>query len=149
MLFLYCVAVRLFGGYNDKYLSINSTDCYRGIAAVFIVMHHLSQVIGVTGSLKIMGYIGFIMVGVFFFLSGYGLKYGLDHKNNYLSGFLTKKIGCILIPLAFVNIPCFVARILFNQDIDVVQTVLSFVGGPYLTGLWFVTAILLMYLFFM
>lgn len=111
-------------------------------------MHHLAQSIGIGGPLKIMGYVGFILVAVFFFLSGYGLKYGLDHKEKYLDGFLRKKLSPILVPFEIVNVFCLLFLVLTKKPIDWTQTLLSFFGWDYLTGLWFITAILIMYILF-
>ena len=113
-----------------------------------IVLHHLSQAINATGPIKIMGYIGFILVGLFFFLSGYGLKYGLDHKENYLDGFLKKKVLAILVPFELINIACLLFRTITGMEIDVIQTLLSFAGWDYLSDLWFITSILILYVLF-
>ena len=124
------------------------TDSLKGIAAVLIVFHHLSQQIAITGPLKIMGYIGIITVALFFFLSGYGLMFGLKHKENYLKGFLKRKIVPILIPYELVNFCCLLWKLMTGQKIDFIQSIFSFLGWYYLSGLWFVTAILIFYIFF-
>lgn len=115
---------------------------------MLIVLHHLSQRIDVVGPMKIMGYIGIITVALFFFLSGYGLRFGFEHKDNYLEGFLKRKIVPILIPYALVNVCCLFYRLIFDQEISCFQSIISFLGWEYLTGLWFVTAILIFYLIF-
>ena len=49
------------GGYNDNYLSPEITKSEKGIAAILIVLHHLSQRVKVSGPFLIMGYIGFVL----------------------------------------------------------------------------------------
>ena len=91
------------GGYNDNYLSPLTTKYEKGISAIMIVMHHLSQNISIHGILVVMQYIGFILVAIFFFISGYGLMYGFNNKHNYLHGFFKRRIVTILVPYWIVN----------------------------------------------
>lgn len=42
--------------------------------------------------------IGFICVSIFFFISGWGTMYGYLKKEDYLNGFVSRKITKILIP---------------------------------------------------
>lgn len=74
-------------GYSKEYLSLMTTKQLKGIVAYAIIIHHLSQKMQVPGLLSIIGYIGFICVAVFFFISGYGLECALKNKENYLKHF--------------------------------------------------------------
>lgn len=135
-------------GYHEEYLSPNITTAERGIAAFFIVMHHLSQVIPVRGPVILMRYIGFIMVAFFFFLSGYGLMFGFLNKQDYLRNFLRKRVLTILIPYWFVDIGLIIIQIMRGHTYSVSDYILSFMGIETITHTWFVTAIIILYLIF-
>lgn len=136
------------GGYNDEYLSPDTTKKEKGIAAILIVLHHLSQRVKVSGPFVILGYIGFILVAVFFFISGYGLSYGVQYKHNYLKGFLRKRLLPVLVPYWIVNTVDIVFYLSEGTVFTPMQYVLSFIGIDVITGTWFVTAILIMYIIF-
>ena len=66
---------------EEKILDKNSTTFARGIVILFIVFHHIVQHTNITNSmLNYLSLIGYLCVGVFLFLSGYG-NY-LSYKNN-------------------------------------------------------------------
>ena len=96
----------------------------------------------------ILGYIGFVLVAVFFFISGYGLSYGMRNKQNYLEGFFRKRLLPVLVPYWIVNtiniIFCFGKGTIFTP----MQYVLSYIWADIITGTWFVTAILVLYFIF-
>lgn len=137
------------GGYNDDYLSLEITKSEKGISAILILIHHLSQRVELSGPFLILRYIGFILVAVFFFISGYGLSYGMRNKQNYLDDFFRKRLLPVLIPYWIVNtidiIFCFGKGIIFTP----MQYVLSYIGADIITGTWFVTAILVLYFIFL
>ena len=136
------------GGYNDNYLSPEITKSEKGIAAILILLHHLSQRVKVSGPFLIMGYIGFILVAVFFFISGYGLSYGMRNKQNYLEGFFRKRLLPVLIPYWIVNTIDIIFYLSTGMIFTPMQYVLSYIGADIITGTWFVTAILVLYLIF-
>ncbi len=73
----------------------------RGILALLIVLHHffVSMPSGWPPS-DFFVYLGAMVVGMFFFISGYGLTISyLNKGKNYLSGFWNKRVKKIIIPL--------------------------------------------------
>ena len=96
----------------------------------------------------ILGYIGFILVAVFFFISGYGLSYGVQYKHDYLKGFLKKRLLPVLVPYWIVNTVDIVFYLSEGTVFTPMQYVLSIIGIDVITGTWFVTAILIMYIIF-
>lgn len=113
-----------------------------------IVLHHLSQRVKVSGPFVIMGYIGFILVAVFFFISGYGLSYGMRNKQNYLEGFFRKRLFPVLIPYWIVNTINIIFYLCKGKVFTPIQYVLSYIGFDIITGTWFVTSILVLYFIF-
>lgn len=142
------VNCRIVGGYNDEYLSPDTTKKEKGIAAILIVLHHLSQRVKVSGPFVILGYIGFILVAIFFFISGYGLSYGVQYKRDYLKGFFKRRLLPVLVPYWIVNTVDIVFYLIKGTFFTPMQYVLSFIGIDVITGTWFVTAILIMYIIF-
>lgn len=135
-------------GFDEDFLAPRITKYEKGIAAILIVIHHLSQKIEVFGPFVIIRYIGFILVAIFFFISGYGLTYGVQNKPDYLNSFLRKRILPILIPYWIVNSINIIFYLLKGVVFTPLQYVLSYLGFDFITGVWFVTVILLMYIFF-
>lgn len=78
-------------GYYDDYLSIEKTKKVKGIAAILILLHHLAQRVAIPKPFAFIRYVGFILVAVFFFFSGYGLSFGLRYKSDYLKHFWKKE----------------------------------------------------------
>lgn len=133
---------------DEDFLSPGVTKYEKGIVAILIVLHHLSQKIEVFGPFVLMRYIGFILVAVFFFISGYGLTYGVQNKPGYLNGFFRKRVLPVLIPYWIVNSVNIVFYLLKGTVFTPLQYTLSYLGFDFITGAWFVTTILLMYIFF-
>ncbi len=76
----------------------------RGILAVEIVLGHTYGHLENNSLLYFNNRIGVWVVGIFFFLSGYGLNYSFHRKKDYLEGFLVKRVGRILFPFVIVCI---------------------------------------------
>lgn len=87
--------------YYNKILIQQQSTVLRGICAVEIMFGHIGIA---TGSLLLYPNrkAGILFVGIFFMLSGYGLSYGVSHKETYLDHFLLKKMLKILIPAVII-----------------------------------------------
>lgn len=69
----------------------------RGICSIEIMMGHL----GIATNSAVLfpnRKAGILFVGIFFALSGYGLMYSLQYKDNYLNRFLLNRLPKLLIP---------------------------------------------------
>lgn len=88
-------------------LSLSATRPVRGFLAVCIVLHHLSGYFPTFSFLKIFTHVGYIVVAVFFFLSGYGVYYGYTHKENYLKVFWPGRIRSVMLPFWIADILAF------------------------------------------
>lgn len=83
---------------EEKYLSKESTTNLRGLLAVGIVLHHASGYYTELSFISSFRYVGYLIVALFFFLSGYGLQYGFENKKRYMRSFLRNRLCVILIP---------------------------------------------------
>ena len=95
-----------------------------------------------------LGYIGFIVVATFFFFSGYGLMYNLEHKKDYLKTFFPKRFLSIFVPFWIVPAICIVVYAILGQPFTWWECLLGFLGARTVTGCWFVTTILIFYVLF-
>lgn len=85
--------------WQDEPLSLEVSKAIQGFCAVAIIIHHLAQdLMAKADVLQGFSEFGVLFVGVFFFFSGYGLYTSLKTKENYLKGFLRKRLTTILIP---------------------------------------------------
>lgn len=133
---------------NALYLSKQSTQCYKGIAAILIFLHHISQQIDLPNVCIPFKFIGFIMVGVFFFLSGYSLMINYLGKKKYLEGFLRKRMLGIYIPYWMVAIILYVIQIMTRVPHTGFHLFNVLIGDASYTNLWFTTSIIIVYVMF-
>lgn len=107
------IALILFGGeyagrgkFFDRPFEKESLLPLRGIAAAGVLLHHLAQEDAfedITRELCFFRKIGFLLVAVFLFSSGYGLMKSLSRKPGYLESFTRKRFPEILVPF-YVNV---------------------------------------------
>lgn len=119
------------------------TNSYKGVFAILIMLHHVAlTVTNLPVALWGMKYIGFSIVGYFFFVSGYGVIYSFHKKENYLDSFIKKRMPRILIPYVLIEV-VWLIYYLESGIFTLRQYVYEFFLGN-----WFVTVIILFYLSF-
>ena len=120
----------------------------RGILAIWIVFGHCSDYMTVPpGILFWVKRFNLVCVGIFFFLSGFGLEHSLQTKKGYLRFFLLRKCGGLflmatvqyLVSDAFAHIMHWFLR--YEDLADFLQRFVSSVN-------WFVWELMLFYLLF-
>lgn len=89
---------------NEVILTKKETIYVKAICSILIVLHHLSQRIGI--NIITLPYIevGKYSVAMFLFISGYGLMKSLKNNNKYLSNFIVNRVFTIYMPFVIVNI---------------------------------------------
>ena len=131
------------GGRLDR----TTTNCCKGIAAIIIMLHHISfRVSNLPVYVKPIWYIAFPIVGFFFFMSGYGLTCGLLQKKNYLQGFLSKRLLNIIAPYVIVAITWIGLEIIWGQT--PVRAIAEAFTIRYIQPLWFIWVIIAVYIVF-
>lgn len=65
---------------NDNFMSLESTKAIKGIIAILIIIHHITLIGIPVTPLRGMKYIGYLLVGIFFLYSGYGLMKSVKTK---------------------------------------------------------------------
>lgn len=123
----------------------------RGILALLIVAHHLSQHVSYLNLRFIRNFVlwGSIVVGVFFFITGYGLMVSYERKGTaYLKGFLSHRL-CKLLPAFMLATFMWLLAMYVFKGISPFATIQEMVyGDTPLPNSWFVYTIVLFYLFF-
>lgn len=92
ILFLVFVLSTFVKQTNDDAFSLRSMNVMKGIAIVGVFVGHTSKEFLGFALYKLFCYIGLFSVSIFFFVSGYGLMYGMLNKKAYHKGFLKKRI---------------------------------------------------------
>lgn len=126
------------GSWNEDHWSAEECKAVRGIAAIGIILHHLAQKTAASWvpseylmhGLDPFVNLGYILVGIFFFCSGYGLYMSMSSKPDYLKGF----IGRHFRPVIF----CYL----------IANSVFYLVGEELSGYNWYIYAILYLYLAF-
>lgn len=98
--------------FHQDSTSLDVTKSLRGFAAIGVILHHISQQDvfqrangwGKPGVLNFFVNAGFFFVAIFFFCSGYGLIKSLNTKENYLKGFLKKRVVKTIVIPFYINV---------------------------------------------
>lgn len=124
--------------WNEDYLSKTQTKIIKGFCAVGIVLHHLAQKTAapwleskyIIHGLDFFVNIGYLFVGAFLFISGFGLYKSLKANENYFENYFSRRI-----------LPIIIAYLTTNLVYYFYDTISS-------TYNWYVVAILVCYILF-
>lgn len=153
MLFWGC-SFRRKDEYYEEAWSLTQSNALRAVAALMIILHHMVQSITRYGDVKKGPIIewnsfGILFTSVFFFFSGFGLYKSYKTKENYLEGFLTKRLPKIILPFLVTNIIYIVT--LYSEDrISEVRHMFTSILGFTLinTNAWFIVVLIILYVAF-
>lgn len=95
---------RLHTSLAEQPLERSSTSALKGILAIVVVLHHLSQRIWAGNLFQRFSGIGYIAVAVFLFLTGYGLQKQALARPDYLKGYFARRILPVLLPYALMTV---------------------------------------------
>jgi peptidoglycan/LPS O-acetylase OafA/YrhL len=134
---------------NEKYLSIDNSKSFRGILALAVLLHHLSQNIGEGILFQPFSRIGNLIVAGFFFLSGYGLQKSCISKSGYKKNFLLRRLPSVLLPYIIVTgiywLMYAVGGSIYSFK-DIVGAIIN--GKPIVLYSWYIISILVFYIVF-
>lgn len=137
--------------FNEDYFSFETTTCLKGILAFCVIFHHISQksIFHATGTISIFEHIGFVFVGIFFFCSGYGLYKSFKTKENYLDGFLKKRVLPIVISYYIMVALYAVYYLITKPGFSASEWICKLTGLTMINSqAWFVYVIVIMYVAF-
>ena len=145
------------GKWNEEFMTLSQTKMIQGFLAICILFHHAAQKtcaswlhpLFVVHGLDFFVEIGHFFVAVFLFCSGYGLYKSVRSKENYLQGFVKKRVLPIIVAFYVTAIIFTIVRALMGQKMDLPQ-VLRYLSGVQLSNpnAWYVVAIPIFYLGF-
>lgn len=135
---------------SRDYLNPASTNGLKGILAIGIILHHLSQEVTTGDVFTNFAYMGSYIVSIFFFLSGYGLYVQNSKSKTYLDNFFRKRLLKILVPFISIWMIYLIYRIGMNKEsINFDYFIKLFtVGKTVIYNGWFIDVIILIYIFF-
>lgn len=138
LLFLYKVEF----GINDEFMSKEYTTAIRGFCALTIMFLHIRKTDFVL--FEVFNYLGNPIVGIFFFLSGYGMltrikQVGID---KYMNNFIAKRCAPLLVEYVFVWILYFVCMFLVSGNLEFLK---ESIITPHS---WFIVMIEVLYIVF-
>ncbi len=134
-----------------------STKEFRGFLAVFIMFHQTVVILryaGIdTGALEFFYYYGILAVAFFFFCSGFGLIKRRMTDENYIKGFMRRRIFTVLVPFFICNYIYLTEALLSNIRIGAhfgFGAVICSFFGIFLVNnqMWFAVEIMLLYIAF-
>lgn len=136
---------------ETKYMSIEYTNCMRGIFAILVVIHHLYQYSGLlrgTYISVILQLFGVLSVAMFFFFSGYGLMFSSD-KKNYVEHFFSKRFIPLYCFYVFLIILYTLWAIVLENRFSLKLFLKSFLfGGTEVTNGWYLQTTFIAYLIY-
>ncbi|MDO4188586.1 MAG: acyltransferase [Lachnospiraceae bacterium] len=144
--------------FNNEWSSIGQSKAILGFISICIVCHHTAQQTSVVwlesgnivNGLNFFNDIGFVLVSLFFFWSGYGLFKSTIKKQRYLSGFIKKRLVPVWIPYFVVCLLfTFLRLFILDEKMSTTYKVTNFTGitTGYSYG-WYIQAIIIFYLLY-
>ena len=137
---------------KSDYLSKDKCLALRGILSIFIVIHHLTDNLLYEGFLFYQfRRVGYFIVAIFFFLSGYGLMLSyLKKGRNYFKGYWKNRIGYLFI-VYFLTAVLYTAyhNIFIKSGITLETFIKSFYNSETIvSSSWYIIVQLLFYILF-
>ena len=146
---LIIIAVIIGRKKEDDYLSVETSTNLRGIAAIGIILHHISE--RTTGGM-LFGYMamtGYLFVAFFFFMSGYGLLVQYQKKKEkYLDGFIRNRLMYIVIIYLLDVVLYTVVKTLMGERYTPLQILKSIIVTGIANNSWYMVVLILFYFFF-
>ena len=136
------------GKFNEGFLSLEATKGLKGLCALCVLLHHISQdqAFQSTGEVSLFLNIGFLFVGVFFFCSGYGLLKSFDSKPDYFNGFWKRRFLPILVAYVVMNLIYALWHVIIKTHMEPSEWVCRILGICLMNDQsWFAVVILIMY----
>lgn len=162
-----CLALLIWGGkfagfkkdqFHDDSTSLDVTKSLRGLAALGVILHHISQEgtfqqaggRGKLGEMAIFVNAGFLFVSIFFFWSGFGLIKSMNKKENYFDDFLKKRVVKTMLVPFYVNVILYaIYALIRGVKWPVAKWITNFTGLTLMNGYaWYPIVAILLYLAF-
>lgn len=134
---------------QDGYLSYDSTNCLKGIFAIFVLIHHLYQYSGLLKNSTIglvFQSLGYLSVGMFFFYTGYGMMVS-KNKKGYVKSIGKKRIFPLYLFYTFLIVFYTIWKLILHYSISNIDILQSFIFGKTIVPLgWYFQVTFVIYL---
>ena len=161
-IFMYNLKIQPINQYNEVVFEKKTSSSLYGLSTLLVLLHHIGLVLGNSSNNTLYLFykvydinIGELAVGIFFFISGFGLL--LNHKRNpsYIKTILTKKLPLIYVVYVITNAIYVVYYLLIGKDFSTLEIVTNILGIVWLNNFsiinsyaWFIPTIMVLYLAF-
>ena len=153
LLALICLYKMKFSSFHEDYMGKDQTGAIKGIFAVIIFCSHIRGYVELDSNLLdkgyvyILGYLGQLMVTLFFFYSGYGVLKSYIAKDNYSKNFAKNRILKTLLHFDIAVFCYLVLALILKSNYSWYEYLLSFTGWTTLgNSNWFIFVMLALYL---
>ena len=145
------------GQWNDGYFSLSQSKAWQGFFAVCILLHHTAQKTCahwlpkryIIPGLEFFAPIGYFFVAVFFVCSGYGLYRSWKTKENYLHGFVKKRVLPLVVTFYVTELLFLAVRLIMGEKMSTQQIIYDVIGLQQANpNAWFVMALPIFYMAF-
>ncbi len=132
----------------DKLLTTRNSNYIKGISAIMICISHIVDNSFPSNIVFLKD--GSLWVGIFLFLSGYGLVYSFYNKKNYLKNFFKNKILKLYIPVVIAEIIYIIVySCFFSYSFSFVDIVLGILCIKNInTAFWYIQLTFIIYFIF-
>lgn len=144
----------LRGGQNYKsdYLTLKNTINLRGIFSLVIIIHHSrarTEVLNDTIIGSILTAVGYLVVGMFFFLSGYGIRESMTSKEKYRETFFKRRIVPYYADYLVFTVIYLLYSLVVGEKINIITLIKAVIWKEnYIYNGWYLNIALIMYLSF-
>lgn len=134
---------------NINVLNKQNTNSIKGLIALTVILHHLSQRIE-GQSLFLLRGIGYLIVGLFLFYSGYGMARATINKNDYLDTFWKSRVPKVIIPFMMANVLFIIGYSIFeNKTYTITQIICYLIGIELIDSFkWYIWTTVILYIGF-
>ncbi len=129
--------------------SVENSMILRGLMAINVVLCHFSHYYGNGIILPVFTALGNLAVGIFFFLSGFGLMKQYLNRPDYRKTFFRKRILKVIVPYMIFTVLYWLYYTLIGKTYGLKDVILKlFTDEPLVTYSWYLVEIIVLYLFF-
>lgn len=132
-------------------MSKEDTLAFKGIFSIIVILHHVSQIENDIPIIHYFANFGMYAVGMFFFISAYGMTKQVKlNGEKYLKGFFKKRFLKLLLPIFIVTIIHIVLNILIFHKTYTISSIINVYksGSSIINNGWYLNSILVIYLIF-
>ncbi len=140
--------------FHEDFLDYSTMKGLQGFIAMAIIIHHLTQIVTQYGQynrglINIFVNAGVLFTGFFFFCSGYGLMTSVLNKEDYLDGFLRKRLPTIVVPFFVCNWLFVAVTFILGYSAKPLD-IITYIFGIVLMNdqMWFIVELAILYIAF-